>query len=81
MIIQEQHKNITKKKYGISYLFYCKRNGLIPHFARLKFAVKINIYLPDKIRCQILDAEIGNKHCKKMNLLQQVKNNTDSLKT
>ena len=59
---------------------HCKRNGLIPHFARPKFAVKINKYLRDKIGRQILDAEIRNKHRKKKRLLQQVKNNTDSLK-
>ena len=46
----------------------------------LKFAVKINKYLRDKIGRQILDAEIRNKHRKKKRLLQQVKNNTDSLK-
>ena len=59
---------------------HCKRNGLIPHFARPKFAVKINKYLRDKIGRQILDAEIRNKHRKKKRLLQQVKNNADSLK-
>ena len=32
-----------------------------------------------KIGCQILDAEIRNRHRKKKKLLQQVKNNTDSL--
>ena len=33
----------------------------------------------DKIGAQILDAEIRNKHRKNKRLLQQVKNNTDSL--
>ena len=65
----------TKIRYGINYLLHCKRNGLIPHFARPKFAVKINKYLRDKIGRQILDAEIRNKHRKKKTLLQQVKNN------
>ena len=78
-IIQKQHAKITKIKYGTNYLLYCKRNGFIPLFARTKFAVKINKYLCDKIGRQKLDAEIRNKHCKKKRLLQQVKNNTDSL--
>ena len=77
--IQKQHIKITKMKYDINYLLYCKRNGLIPHFARPKLAAKINKYLRDKIRRQILDAEIRNKHRKKKGLLLQVKNNTDSL--
>ena len=74
-IIQKQHTKITKIRYDINYLLHCKRNGLIPHFARPKFAVKINKYLRDKIGRQILDAEIRNKHRKKKTLLQQVKNN------
>ena len=77
-IIQKQHTKITKIKYDTNYLLYCKRNGFMPHFARTKFAVKINKYLCDKIGRQKLDAEIRNKHCKKKRLLQQVKNNTGS---
>ena len=50
------------------------------HFARPKFAVKINKYVRDKIGRQIIDAEIRNKHRKRKRLLQQVKNSTDSLK-
>ena len=42
--------------------------------------VNINKYLGDKIVRQILDTEIRNKHHKKKRLLQQVKNNTGSLK-
>ena len=61
-------------------MLYCKRNGLIPHFPRPKFAVKINKYFCDKIGRQILDVEIRNKYRRKKRLLQQVKNNTDSLK-
>ena len=64
-IIQKQHTKITKIKYDINYLLHCKRNGLIAHFARLKFAVKINKYLGDKIGREILDAEIRNKQKKK----------------
>ena len=62
------------------YLLHCKRNGLMPHFARPKFAAKMNKYLRDKIGRQILDAEIRNKHRKEKTLLEQVKNNIDSLK-
>ena len=79
-IIKKQHTKITKIRYDINYLLQCKRNGLIPHFARPKCAVKINKYLRDKVGRQILDAEIRNKHCKKKTLLQQVKNNIASLK-
>ena len=74
-IIQKEHTKITKIRYDINYLLQCKRNGLIPHFARAEFAVKIIKYLRDKIESQILDAEIRNKHRKKKTLLQQVKNN------
>ena len=77
-IIQKQGVKITKTKYDINYLLYCKCNDLIPHFARPKFAVKINEYFCDKIGCQILDVEIRNKHWKKKRLLEQVKKNTNS---
>ena len=79
-IIQKQHTNITKIKYDTNYLLYCKRNSLITHFARLTFAVKTNKYLRDEIGRQILGAKIRNKHRKKKMLLQQFKNNTDSIK-
>ena len=78
-IIKKQHTKITKIKCDVNYLLYCKRNGLIPHFARPKSAVKINKYLRDKIGRQILDADIRNKHRKKKRSLQQVKHNTDNL--
>ena len=81
-IIQKQHTKIAEIKYDVSYLLHCKRNGLIPnfsHFAKQKLAVEINKYLRNKIGHQILDAEVRNKHRKKERLLQQVKNNTDSL--
>ena len=42
--------------------------------------MKISKYLRDKIGRQILDVEIRNKYRKKKWLLQQVKNNTGSLK-
>ena len=79
-IVQKQHTEITKIKYDINYLLYCKYNSLIPHFARLIFAVKINKYLRDEIGRQMLDAKIRNKYRKKKWLLQQFKNNTDSIK-
>ena len=78
-IIKKQHTKITKIKYGTNYLLCCKRNGFVPHFARTKFAVKINKYLCDKIGRQKLDADIRNKHRKKKRLLQQAENNTGSL--
>ena len=55
---------MTKIKYDINYLLCCKRNSLIPHFARLTFAVKINKYLRDEIGRQMLDAKIRNKYRK-----------------
>ena len=78
-IIKKQHTKITKIKCDVNYLLYCKRHGLIPHFARPKSAVKINKYLRDKIGRQILDADIRNKHRIKKRSLQQVKHNTDNL--
>ena len=80
IIIQKQHTKRRKVKYDINYLLYFKRNGLIPHFARPKFAFKIKKYLRDQIRRQILEAAIRNKQSKKKRLLQQDKNNIDSLK-
>ena len=87
-IRNQTHKDYSKTKYKDNkdkvwqqlFIKLCNRNGLIPHFARPKFVFNIKKYLRYKIWRQILDGEIKNKHRKKKRLLQQDKNNIDSLK-
>ena len=68
--IEKQRVKITKVNYGIKFSIYCKKNNLTPTFTRPKFAVKITLYLRDKISRQILDSETKNKHRKRNELIR-----------
>ena len=59
----------------------CKRNNLIPTFARTKLAVKVSFQLRSKTSRQIIDAELKNKHRKKKILLNKIKKRQEELKS
>ena len=59
----------------------CKRNNLIPTFARTKLAVKFSFQLRNKISQQIIDAELKNKYRKKKILLNKIKKRQEELES
>ena len=55
---------IRKMKSDIKFLTTCRRNKLIPTFARPKFAIKTSIQVKRKIAMALIDAEMITKHKK-----------------
>ena len=49
---------IRRLKADIKFLLVCKRNGLIPNFARPKFAVKMEKKTKKRIEQTIVDTEL-----------------------
>ena len=72
---------LSKIKCHINFLLLCKRNSLIPTFARTKLVVKVSYQLRNKISRQIKDAELKNKHQKKKILLNEIKKRREKLKS
>ena len=68
-------------KYDIDFLLTCKRNNLMPTFARTKLVVKVSFQLHNKIWREIIDAELKNKHWKKKILLNIIRNRQEELKS
>ena len=68
-------------KCDIDFLLTCKRNNLIPTFARTKLAVKVSFHLRNKISQQIIDAELKNKYRKKKILLNKIKKRQEELES
>ena len=59
----------------------CKRNNLIPTFARTKLAVKVTFQLHNKIWREIIDAELKNKHWKNKIVLTIIRKRQEELKS
>ena len=78
-VIQKQRSGIAKIECDIKYLLFRKLNNLTPLFARPKFLIRISYYLRNKIGCQVLEAEIKNKHRKKRTLKRQLIENSECL--
>ena len=78
--IEIYRTKLSKIKCDIDFLLTCKRNNLIPTFARTKLAVKVSFQLRNKISRQIIDAELKNKHRKKKILLNKIKKRQEELK-
>ena len=62
---ERQLKRHAKLKCDLSFLLTCKREQLIPNFARPKFSVKMDKKTLRKVGKIILEKEIGNKHKEK----------------
>ena len=59
---------IAKIKFDIKFIIQCKRDKLIPTFAKPKIAVSINFRTRWRITLAILDAELQNKYRQKKEL-------------
>lgn len=68
--LEKKRTKLTKVKYDLKFLSTCKRNGLLPTFAKPKLAIKINQYTQKKIAKTIIETEMRNKH-KKLNWLKK----------
>ena len=79
--IEIYRTKLSKSKCDIDFLLTCKRNNLIPTFARTKLAVKVNFKLRNKMSRQIIEAELKNKHRKKNILLNKIKKRQEELKS
>ena len=80
--IEIYRTKLSKSKCDIDFLLTCKRNNLIPTFARTKLVVKVSFQLCNKISREIIDAELKNKHRKKKNiLLNKFKKRQEDLKS
>ena len=79
--IEIYRTKLSKIKCDIDFLLTCKRNNLIPTFARTKSAVKVSFQLRNKTSQQIIDAELKNKHRKKKILLNKIKKRQEELKS
>ena len=71
--IKKQLVKIAKIKCDIKFMWYCKKNNLVPIFTKLTFTIRVSNYLRNKISRQILETEIQNEHVKKKKLTWQLK--------
>ena len=63
--IERKRTKLGRIKSDLTFLTTCKRNKLIPTFAKPKISIKINKSIRWKIASTILDAEIRNKQKKR----------------
>ena len=61
---EQTRMKIRKIKDDIKFLSVCKRNELIPKFARPKFAVRMDKKTMKRIGKSIIEAELRNQHGK-----------------
>ena len=66
---------IRKLKCDIKFLLTCKRNNLIPTFAKPKISVRVKKEVRRRIARTIIDAELVNKHNRLKELKKEDKKN------
>ena len=71
---------IRKLKDDIKFLLVCKRNELLPKFARPKFATKMDWKTRKRIGRTIIDAELKNKHQRMKELKRKERENLNELR-
>ena len=78
--IENKRTKLTKLKCDLNFLTTCKRNNLIPTFAKPKLAIKMNRRLKQKIAKTIIEDELRNKHRMVNWLKKEVKKRAGELK-
>ena len=68
--IERNRTKARKIKCDIKYLTTCKKNKLLPTFAKTKLSVKVNYRIKMKIARTIIEAELNNKH-RKLNFIRR----------
>ena len=74
--IEKNRTKLKKIKCDIRFLTTCKRNKLIPTFAKPKIAIKINRSIENKIASTIIETEIRNKQKKQNRLVKELLHDT-----
>ena len=78
-LVETIRTKIAKLKLDIKFIITCKRDKLIPTFAKPKIVVKLNFRTRWKITQAILDAELQNKYNQKKKLLAELSRLQDEL--
>ena len=78
--IEKNRTKLKKIRCDIRFLTTCKRNKLIPTFAKPKIAIKINRSIENKIASTIIETEIRNKQKKQNRLVKELLHDTKELK-
>ena len=79
--IEKKRTKLKRIKSDLNFLITCKRNKLIPTFAKPKISIKTNFTLRWKIAIAIIDAEIRNKQRKQSRLKKEAVLETNRLKS
>ena len=79
--IERKRTKLGRIKSDLTFLTTCKRNKLIPTFAKPKISIKINKSIRWKIASTILDAEIRNKQKKRSRLTKELAKEAIDLKS
>ena len=74
-------KRQAKLKCDLDFLLTCKKENLIPNFAKPRFSIKMNIHISKKISKIILETKLGNKHRTKKKIAEQILCRNENLKT
>ena len=80
-LIEKKRTKLRRIKNDLRFLTTCKRNKLIPTFAKPKISIKVNFSIRFKIAATIIDAEIRNKQKKQNRLKREALQETNELKT
>ena len=78
--IEKKRTRLKRIKGDLKFLTTCKRNKLIPMFARPKISIKTNYAIRWKIATTIIDAEIRNKQRKQNKLKNEVEKRNEQAK-
>ena len=62
--IERNRTKVSKIKHDIKFQITCKRNNLIPTFAKPKLSIKVSQSVKRRITRTIIDAELSNKYRK-----------------
>jgi len=79
-LLEDLKTKVGKIQQDIEYVKTCKKEHLIPTFAKINVAIRNAPYkLKRKIACLIMETEIQNKHNEKRKLRSNIKNLCRSL--
>ena len=79
--MERRRLKIRKIKYDIKFLLTCKRNQLIPTFAKPRIAIKTDLKTKKRIAKVITEAEIKNQHKRFNNFQKAVKYDLTKLRS
>ena len=81
---RQLEKSITKKskvKLDLDFLLTCKKENLIPSFAKPKLSIPVDGRLRSKIGKLVIETELKNKHVKNRQLRRDIEEETADVQT